>query len=269
MKALLKEPLLHFALLGAVVFAIDRYRSGPPAPVVTTAARAIDHTIVVEVAAVTEAATRRLGRAPTPAELDAEVRRFADEEILFREALARGLERDDPMIHERIASRMSYVLAEGAVVPEPTEAELRAWFDAHADRYAEPLRVDFTHVFAGADANADILLARIGAGVPPETLGEPFAGGHKYRGRKLADLAEAFGPEFVDGLAAQKPGVWVRRMSRHGVHLVKLDKVDQARGADFAAAKLEVKREWTEAQRQTASEAALVKLRAGWKVERR
>ena len=273
MKRLLAEPLLHFALLGGAVFAVEHFRrSAPetPAPAATTAAPAIDRTIVVETAQVTAQATRRLGHAPSPAELEAELQRVADEEILFREAIARGLERDDPMIHERIAARMSYVLAEGAIVPEPTDAQLRAWFDAHADRYAEPLRVDFTHVFAGAQQeNAEILAARIANKEPPEALGQPFAGGRKYRGRKLADLTEAFGPEFVEGLTDQRPGVWVQRRSRHGYHVVRLDQVTPARGADFETAKLEVKREWTEAQRQTASEAALVKLRAGWKVERK
>ena len=229
MKRLLREPLLHFALLGAALFAVEHFRRAPaaPAPAASPTARSgtpdVDRTIVVETAQATEQATRRLGHAPTAAELEAEIRRIADEEILFREAIARGLERDDPMIHERIAARMSYVLAQGAIVPEPTDAELHAWFDAHRDRYAEPLRVDFTHVFAGASSsNAEILMARLAAKEPPDTLGETFAGGRKYRGRKLADLAEAFGAEFVDGLADQRLNEWVRRTSRHGIHLVRL-----------------------------------------------
>jgi peptidyl-prolyl cis-trans isomerase C len=175
------------------------------------------------------------------------------------------------MIHERIASRMSYELAESAVIPEPTDAQLRAWFDAHAERYTAPERIDFTHVFvASADSKrADELAAQLAAGTAPETLGDTFSGGRKYRGRKLADLTEAFGATFVDGLATQPPNTWVRRMSRHGLHLVRVDKLEAAKHADFATARLEIRREWLEEQRRIAAEAALVQLRAHWQVERR
>lgn len=275
MKSVLRAPLLHFLVLGGVLFAIDAARTPPVPPAPSVAPASAPRGPIVIDAEVTErvtaAAQRRLGRAPTPPEVDAELQRFIDEEILFREALARGLERDDPMIHERIAARMSYVLAEAAVIPEPTDAQLRAWFDAHADRYNAPERIDFTHVFvANGDAKAaDALAAKLAAGAAPETLGDTFSGGRKYRGRKLADLAEAFGPAFAEGLDAQPPGTWVRRTSRHGLHLVRLDRIEAARGADFASAKLELRREWTEEQRRIASEAALKQLRAHWQVERR
>ena len=279
LRKVLREPLVHFVVLGAVVFAIDRTIDHAPAPapppvVATPPVVPASHTIVVDadvVARTTAQATRRLGRAPTKPELDAEIERFVDEEILFREALARGLERDDPMIHERIASRMSYVLSESAVIPEPTDAELRAWFDAHRETYAMPERIDFTHVFIGdGDAKrADALAAQLAAGTSPDTLGDTFSGGRKYRGRKLADLAEAFGPEFVDGLQAQPPSTWVRRSSRHGLHLVRVDRTEAPRGPDFEAAKLEVRREWLEDQRRVASTAALRQLRASWQVVRK
>lgn len=275
-RSIAREPLLHFVLLGAVLYAVaDAVREEPPPSrtAKTSAPVAIDRTIVVEAdlrPAIAERAKQRLGRTPSPAELETELGYWIDEEILFREALARGLERDDPMIRERIASRMSYVLAESAVIREPTEAQLRAWFDAHRDRYAIPERIDFTHVFiAGGDSKrADEIAAQLAAGTSPDTLGDIFSGGRKYRGRKLADLAEAFGAQFVEGLAAQPPNTWARRTSRHGIHLVRVDRIESARGGDFETAKLEVRREWTEEQRRVASEATLKTLRARWKVQR-
>jgi PPIC-type PPIASE domain len=276
MKSLLREPLLHFLVLGGALFAVDAVRSKPAPRTLPIAAPARTPGPIVVDAEVTQRMTavaqRRLGRAPTPQEVDAEIQRYIDEEILFREALARGLERDDPMIHERIASRMSYVLAEAAVIPEPTDAQLRAWFDAHADRYNAPERIDFTHVFiANADdtQRIDALAAQLAAGAAPETLGDTFSGGRKYRGRKLADLTESFGAAFALDLDQQAPDTWVRRRSRHGLHLVRVDKVEAARSADFESAKLELRREWTEDQRRIASEAALKQLRAHWQIERR
>ena len=272
-RAILREPLVHFVLLGGVLFAIDYARAPAAPPAQPRTAVTIDRRIVVDnevTERAKERAAKRLGRTPTAQDVAEETDRWIDEEILFREALARGLERDDPMIRERIASRMSFVLAESVVVPEPTDAQLRAWFDAHRDRYAAPERIDFTHVFLATadDARAREIETQLAAGTSPDTLGDTFSGGRKYRGRKLADLAQAFGPEFVDGLATQPPSKWIRRSSRHGLHLVRIDKVEAPRGPDFETAKLEVRREWMEEQRRVSGEGALKTLRERWQIAR-
>ncbi len=294
-KAVVREPLVHFVVLGIVLFAIDAWRSPPPPPAAPASARptpsvtppndatvdraldrSLDRSIVIDLettARIAEQATRRFGRAPTAAELADETERWIDEEVLFREAVARGLDRDDPVIHQRVAERMSYVLQQSAIVPEPTEADLRAWFDAHRDSLGAPERIDFTHVYvAGTDAAAtariDELAAALAAGASPDTMGDRFSGGRRYRGRKLVDLAQAFGDEFVAGLATLAPATWVRRRSRHGLHLVRIDRAEAGRAADFATARLEVRRAWIEARRATEVAAALRRLRAGWQIVR-
>lgn len=299
-KAVAREPLVHFLAIGVLLFAIDAWRSpteapddrpvpaepAPPSPSPASTpepgARTgnVDpttRTIVIDDEAraqIAKAAERRLGRAPTAAELAAETERWIDEEVLYREAIARELHRDDPVIHERIASRMSYVLEQAVVVPEPTEAELRAWFEQHRERWAVPAHVDFTHVFvaghdAAAEQRASDIATALAAGAAPERLGDRFSGGRRYRGRKLADLAAAFGDEFVDGLAAQPVGSWVRRRSRHGLHVVRVDRVDAGRDADFAQARLDVHKELVEARRAAELAAAVRQLRAGWTIEQR
>lgn len=288
-KSVAREPLVHFVAIGAVLFAIDRWRepdvapspapapspasapAAPAAPAAGPRSIVIDDAVRVQIAA---AAERRLGHAPTPTDLADETERWIDEEILYREALARGLDRDDPVIHQRIAERMAYVLDEATPVAEPTEAELRAWFDAHRDRWAVPEHVDFTHVFvagtdATAEARADQIAAALAAGAAPERLGDRFSGGHRYRGRRIADLALAFGDEFVAGLATQPPGTWVKRRSRHGLHLVRVDRVDAAKDADFARARLDVRKEWLDAHRADVAREAMRRLRAGWTIEQR
>jgi hypothetical protein len=289
-KSIAREPLVHFVAIGAVLFAIDAWRAPPdaamPAPVVATtpspaptAAKptatartiAIDAEVRTQIA---DAAERRLGRAPTEAELADQTQRWIDEEILYREAVARGLDRDDPVVHQRIAGRMSYVLEQAIVMPEPTEAELRAWFEQHKDQWTKPEHVDFTHVFfAGTDATAQAratdAAAALAAGAGPERLGDRFTGGHRYRGRKPADLAAAFGTEFVDGLVKQPVGTWVQRRSRYGLHLVRIDRVDAASGASFEAARLDVRKQWLEARKTQELTAAMRKLRDGWTIEQR
>lgn len=289
-KEVAREPLVHFVAIGAVLFAIDAARTPAPAPaaekpsvVEAPAAPApavsepMKRAIVIDAgtrAQIAAAAERRLGHAPSDADIAAETERWIDEEVLYREAVARGLDRDDPVIHQRIAARMGYVLEQAAIVPEPSDAELRAWFDAHRERWTVPEHVDFTHVFvAGSDAAASArvaeLEAALAAGAAPDRLGDRFSGGHRYRGRRIADLAQAFGDEFVAGLAQQQPGAWVRRRSRHGLHLVRIDRVDAPKGADFARARLDVRKEWIDARRAAEVTAALKRLRDAWTIEQR
>ena len=219
-KAVVREPLVHFIAIGAVLFAVDAWRTpaapaaGPPAipaPEAAPAKPAGRTPIVVDAAQrkriAGQAATRH-GRPPREAEVAAELERWIDEEVMFREAISRGLDRDRSVIHQRIASRMTYVLEQAIIVPEPSEAALRAWFAEHRERWAVPDRVDFTHVFvAGSDDAATAKLGELervlASGAPPDRLGDPFPGGRRYRGRKLADLALAFGDPFVAGLGAQ------------------------------------------------------------------
>jgi hypothetical protein len=291
-KTVVREPLVHFVVIGAVLFAIDAWRtSGAPAPVEvappapptgsaapvaapvpgTRSPIVIDADVRAQIAAQAE---RRLGHAASAAELATETDSWIDEEILYREALARGLEKNDPVIHQRVAQQMSYVLQQELVIPEPSDAELRAWFEQHRDKWAVAEHLDFTHVFfagtdAAASARATEAEAELARGAAPERLGDRFTGGHRYRGRRIADLALAFGDEFVTGLATQPVGTWVRRTSKHGIHLVRVDRVDAARGPDFTAARLDVRKEWVEARRATEVGTAMAKLRASWTVERR
>jgi len=289
-KEVAREPLVHFVAIGAALFAIDAARTPAPAPdaekapaiaAATPAPPGVSEPMKRKImydaearAQIAAAAERRLGHAPSAADVAAETERWIDEKVLYGEAVARGLDRNDPVIHERIAARMGYVLEQAAIVPEPTEAELRAWFDAHRERWAVPEHVDFTHVFvagsdAAASARADELEAALAAGATPERLGDRFSGGRRYRGRRIADLAQAFGDEFVAGLAQQKPGTWVRRRSRHGLHLVRIDRVDAPKGADFARARLDVRKEWMDARRAAEVTAAMKRLREDWTLELR
>ncbi len=276
LRAVLREPLLHFLLIGALLFAVDRWRGGGVSTQAAGTRGAPSGAIVVdgELRRWLEDGLRRArgGQPPGAGELDEAVSRWIDEEVLYREGMARGLDRDDPAVRKRIADKMAFVLEQEIVVPPPSDAELRAWFERERDRFARPERVDFTHVFVAgsgdeAEARARQLLARLQAGEDPELLGDRFSGGQRYRGRKPDDLAASFGAEFARGLDRQPiGGAWQLRRSRHGVHLVRVDRVEPGSAADFASARLDVAKEWSD-QRRAAELAARVRaLRARWQV---
>jgi hypothetical protein len=264
---LLREPLVHFLALGIALFALHRACAG-------RAAASGQRRIVVDAAirdGVADRFARTRGHPPTPEEREQLVSRFVDEQILFREGIARGLDRDDPRVRERVADKMSFVIRSSLRVPEPSAAELRAWFEQRKDRWERPLLVDFTHVFVEGDdlaarARAGELLARLQAGAEPAGLGDRFSGGRHYRRRRLDALAQAFGAEFVEGMAGQPEGSWAERRSRFGMHLVRIEARTAAAAADFESSRLEVEKDWKDSRRAEALEAAMRELRSRWQV---
>lgn len=281
LRALAREPVVHFAIIGVVLLALDGAASpgGAPAGDPTAAHEPRPFAvpqgpIVVDEgvrATLVEHWARTHAAPPTAAELERLVQGFIDEEVLYREGLARGLAEGDPRVRERVATQMAYVLDSRITTPEPSEAELRAWFEAHADRYARPERVDLTLVFVdgtdeAAEARARELLRLLDGGADPNGLGDTFAGGRRLRGRRLVELGERFGPAFTAGLADQPPGTWALRRSPFGLHLVRVDRWASGDAPDFEAARDEARHDWLQDQRSQALEQAKQALRDRWEI---
>lgn len=269
LRVLAREPLFHFLLIGALLFAVAHLRARPASE--RERAIVVDSHVKQELA---KAFGVRNGRPPSPEELAAEVRRHVEEEVLYREGVARRLHEDDPRVRLRVAEKMALVVKSQIVVPEPSEAELRAWFEAERERWKQPLLVDFVHVFvqghdAAAGARAGELLAKLRAGADPTGLGDRFAGGRRYRGRKLADLAASFGEDFTRGMDRDPLGEWTERRSRHGLHLLRLEKRTPPRNPELSDVRLEVVEQWKSEQRDRLFSARVDELRKRWRVEER
>lgn len=283
LKSLLSDPLLHFLVLGALLFAADAHfaspEAGPANPVPDTPARATassnDDTsgpIVVDEAR--RASLRKdwqetHGEEPTKEELAKVVEAWIDQQVLFRAGLERGLDEGDPGVQSRIASKMSYVLSAQVLVPEPSEAELRAYFQSHAERWNTDARIDFIHVFVegkddAAKERALELLTRLEKGQRPDGLGDRFPGGRRYRGRKPEALAKAFGQVFADHLQTTPLDSWSITLSRHGYHLVQIERRTDEQQVDFASARLDVHKAWQDERRAEGAAAALAELRKTW-----
>lgn len=296
-RRVVREPLLHFVVLGGLLFALDAATNSDdpapdPAPGPDTGAPTTqpgpgassvgtsrvgpdrDATIVVgpEVrAALTEQWTRTRGTPPTSEEIEREVSRWTEEELLYREGLERGLDQDDPRVRERVATKMGSVLRARVVLPEPTDDELRAWFQDHASKWAKAELYDFTQVYVeGHDAKATQraaeLLEQLREGAEPGGLGDTFQGGRRYRRRKIEDLAKSFQSTFVDGLETQALKTWALRRSRFGLHLVRLDARTPAEAPAFESVKADVRKDWEDARRTEETRAAFEELRNRWKI---
>lgn len=275
-RALVREPLVHFAIFGALLFTLDaatREREAT-APEACSGLAVPSGPIVVD-AAVRSTLSEQWAKSHPSSASDAElatlVERWIDEEVLYREGLARGLADGDAFVRERIAGQMAYVLGARIVVPEPTDEELRAMFEADPARWSIPDRLDLTQVFVSgtddaAQTRARELLALLHNGADPNGLGDTFSGGRRFRGRRIDELAERFGEAFVVGLATQPEGTWVLRRSSTGLHLVRVDRHVASTPADLDTVRDAVRHDWQAAARERSLRAATDELRAHWEI---
>jgi PPIC-type PPIASE domain len=236
----LHEPLLHFAVVGALLFGADRLlleRADDP------------NTIVVGSAVADEA--RRLfrgsrGREPNAEELAGLTRRWVDNEILYREGLALGVDQGDTMIRERVIFKSLMVVESGLKLPPIDDQALRAWFETQRAKYDEPARYDFQEaVLADDTPEAAVLdfVARLNAGAP----GDTGAGLRVFKGRPHANLVQSYGAEFAQTLEAGPVGEWRALRTREGLRVMRLDAVVAAQPAQFEVLRNAVLADWTDA----------------------
>lgn len=217
---------------------------------------------------------RRTGRPPSAAEEQMLVDAYVDDEILYREALALGLDRGDVVIRRRLVQNMGFLLEDKTAIAEPTEDELRAHLAANAERFTAPARVSFVHVFVAgrspdAAATLDELRARLEAGEAPARLGAPFARGASFKRLAQREIDEVFGPGFSARLAAVPTATWSAPVeSSFGWHLVRIDERLAPELPALDAIRAEVAAHWRDERRREAERSALARLRERYDVVR-
>ena len=260
MKRLLREPFLHFVLLGVLVFAVDAYlrqrsTDAGGGEIVVTQGR------IENLAALF---ARTWQRPPTAAELRGLVDEYVLEEALFREGVALGVDQGDTVIRRRVRQKMDFFVDDLVDPGETPEAELTAWLAEHPASYAQPARYSFRHVYLNADrrgdstvADAERLLAELrssdGASDPRE-LGDTTLLEYAYSDYRADTVESSFGQAFVEQLAELPTGEWSGPVeSAFGVHLVFVDATIPGRLPDLAEVRDAIERDWSYAQRQEAS----------------
>jgi len=275
MKLLLREPLLHFLLIGAALFGFySLASSGRPATAPSTEIRlSLD-----EIRQLTMLYQSQWRRLPTPQELEKLVENKVQQEVLYREALAMGLDRDDEIVKRRMAQKMQFLAEDIAAAREPTTAELQSWFDKNSAKFAQPPRLSFRHLYfspdrrgAGARDDAEQALAKL-AGQPVDakiaaSFADPFMFQDFYRDRAPDYLAKEFGPPFALALARLKPGSWQGPVeSGFGWHLVFVDTLIPGRVPAFDEVESDVKTAWLGEQKALAWDKSYKDMRAKYVV---
>lgn len=255
----LREPLLHFVALGGLLFGVDHL----------LVSRADDpHHIVVGTEVDSEAietfeATR--GRKPNAEELDALHRVWLDNEVLYREGLALGVDKGDTAIRERVIFKMLSVVDSNVKVPPADDKLLRPWFESHREKYDEPQRYDFDEAVlsaSGSEGAVRDFVKELNAGAP----GDAKAGLRVFKGRPHANLVQSYGPEVTDVLVKAKPGEWQAVSTREGWRAMRLNAIIPPKPASFEAIRNVVVQDWTDATAAEQRSAAVHALAKKYKI---
>jgi hypothetical protein len=274
-RRFLREPLLHFAVIGSLLFAV--YAGTNRALTGVEPSRQIQLTLddVSQLELFFESQWRR---PPTAEELHSLVENKVQEEVLYREALAMGLDKDDTIVKRRMAQKLQFLAEDVAAAHEPTTDELRSWFENNSDKFAVPSRVSFRHLYfspdrRGARARGDAQQAltklagqREDAGLAA-TLADPFMFQDYYGDHSSDELAKAFGPRFAQAIESVKPGSWQGPIeSGYGWHLVFVDSLVPGRLPAFEEVEPDVKTAWLADQKERARRDAYEAMRAKYTV---
>jgi parvulin-like peptidyl-prolyl isomerase len=275
MRRLLREPLLHFLVLGALLFAIyehvNRGRGG------VEPSKQIQLTLddLNQLLAVFQSQWRR---EPTPEEFERLVESKVREEILYREALAMGLDKDDTIVKRRMAQKMQFLAEDVATAREPTPAELESWYASNAEAFALPERISFRHLYFSPDTrgerareDAAKALSKLAAESEDSklaaSLADPFMFQDYYRDRAPDYLGKEFGPQFAQAVGKLAPGSWQGPIeSGFGWHLVFVDTVVPGRVPAFEEVEPDVKTAWLAEQKAQAWRKAYDEMRANYTV---
>lgn len=265
-RRLLREPLLHFFILGAVLFVAYGWLQGgwlkTPDEIVVSRGQLQS----------LQAQFQRLQqRAPTPHELQGLVDAWVREEIFYREGVALALDRDDAVVRRRIAQKVEFA-ADTLPSVAPTDAELQAWLDAHAANYRIEARYSLRQVFFDPARRGDRLQADVAAARRALASGKALAGDSTMlpaalQGAGAAEVVRAFGTDFEAALSTLAVGAWwgpVR--SGFGWHLVKLTLREEPRPAALEEVRAAVERDWLQARTRANNEAFYQRLRSKYTV---
>lgn len=264
----LREPLTHFLALGLLIFGVAHYLQ-------TQSGRYFIDLGPSELRRIALSYAQQYGASPSASEMKAMTDDYIRQEILLREGLALGLDKDDEIVRRRIAQKFEFLLQDRAVARDLSEAGLRKWFASHRSKYTIPPRRTFDHLYFAIDQRGEdaahrlsraALAALRNGGVVPK--GDEFPGPPVIRLLSRADTDRLFGGEgFAAEVFAAPKGLWAGPYrSAFGWHLIRVTEDQPAQPRDFAAARNEVLTDWKEADRATRNEAAYVEIRGRYRV---
>jgi hypothetical protein len=267
MRTLLGEPMLHFLLIGIGLFTAYQWMApGDASGRIVITQGVVDDLVTQHVAA--------KGREPSSTELNHLIESYVRDEILYREGVQLGLDRDDIVVKRRVRQKIEMIAEEDASTRAPTDADLAAYLAANQARFVQPAMLTFEQVFLGPRTSGPAIVQAVAItrealrdGTDPETLGKPTLLPPRMTHTPADLVAREFGDSFAAALESVPVGGWMGPIdSSFGAHYVRVSDRTPAATPPLAAVRDQVVREWENERRQRARADAYAKMRGEYEV---
>jgi hypothetical protein len=259
-KKIVREPLLHFLLLGAAIFVVYGMVS-------RVSTRELGKIVITQgqLESMLDNFTQTRQRPPTQEEWEGLIRDRVRQEVFYREALALDLDKDDLIIRRRLEQKMEFISDGAAAQAQPTDPELNAYLRAHPDSFRVDERFTFQQVFLNPEkhgkslsSDAELVLAQLnqeGSKADISELGDPIMLDHQYAALPAAQVGRLFGDKFASALGRLPLGQWQGPIEfAYGVHLVFVSQRLEGSVPALAEVHDAVRREWDETHRREAND---------------
>jgi len=255
---LFKEPLIQFLIIGAAIYGAYALFGSPEEDY-------RDNIILVDsnrINAMVSEWESRWQRPPTRQEIDGLIQQYIKEDVLYRQAVAMGLNEDDPITRRRMAQKLEFLTSDLAQMQEPAEGELETFFEENEEAYRDPDVISFSHIFIDPDARGDAtlddaneLLAQLKVqGEPTEEMlqrGDRFMLQNYFAAATELDIRRQLGSGFAESVMVLEPGQWHGPvLSGYGVHLVYVFTMQAAPAPQFDMVRERVLEDWHMVKRE-------------------
>ena len=272
MKSLLREPLVHFLLIGAALFLVFGLFNDPAGP-------QSDRIVITpgQIEFLKANFTRTWQRSPSEQELQGLIKSHVREEIFYREALALGLDRDDGIIRRRLKQKLEFMSDDLAAVATPSDEQLRTFLETHPERFRLEPQVAFRHIFFNIDQRGNIALDEAGRlraelsdsgnTTDPDTSGDSLMLPKSFDLSPASEIARLFGESFSIEIMKIEPGQWAGPIrSGYGLHLVLVSEKIDGKLPELDEVREVVEQEWSAAHKKELRENIYKKFREKYTV---
>ncbi len=259
-----REPLVHFLVIGAVIFALFAWRGNEVDP--SSRLIDVDRDLQGQIALRFE---RTSGRAPTDAELDQQIAQYIRDEVLYREALRLGLDQGDPVVRRRLVTKMDLAASAQAEVATPSDDTLRAWFVTNEEHFIEPPIFGFDQLYFERARDAIAALKELNSGSEWREIGEPISLPPSLDRAPPREIEAVFGAQFAAQLNELDAGDdWLGPIaSGFGHHIIRIRSKEKSKAPDFDTIRQDIENQWRTATIADRKQKAFELLRDAYRIE--
>lgn len=266
--SILKDPLIQFVLIGAVIFVLYGFSQ-------TAEESRMDSRIVVDAptqAWIYDNFKKQFRRPPSRLEMVALVDAHIEAEVKVRHALAMGLDERDSIVRRRLMQKFDFLFGDGAVDSVPGDDVLQAWYEVNESEFLAPSTISFSHVYFSPDnresASSDAQAALVSVGDESEPKGDSFPFEVEFDRATWAEVRNVLGPEFAEAVFGAPLSQWSGPVrSGLGYHLVLVSESVEGSLAPFLENRDAVLQHWREAESKRILEELIVELQSQFEVD--